>query len=150
MNFMPADAFERLKKRYRDFAPLMEHPSQFDQEILMAIVTLNGHPGLVTISSRKGEIGKNCQGHGNLVVGVRDAEALAVLFSVQRRLISLRDTPYGTALITEYKKDVTLNEKGPNAASYPVWILKWTFHTPECPKIYQLINNASLVVLENM
>lgn len=148
MNFMHIDAFERLEKRYVQFMRFLEDPTQCDPEIVTAVVNINRHPGIVTIWSCQGHIGKNQRGRGSLMVGVRNQSGLEALFRFQHRLMELRGKAYETSLTTEYKRDITLNEKGPNAAVWPVWILSWAFECREVPAIYSHVNNASLAVME--
>jgi len=148
MNFMHPDTFERLEYRYDKASIFLEDRSQFDPEILMAIITVNKHPELVTVNSRQGTLNAAGRGYGYITFGVLGEQGLAALFKFQSRLIELRGKAYESVLMTEYKHDITLREKGPNAASYPVWTLKWGFDFREVPQIFQHINTASLTVLE--
>lgn len=149
MNFMAADVFSRLQERYLTYTAQMDDPALCDPEIVKAIVTVNSHPGLVTIFSCQGHIKtRNGQGAGSLMCGVRDQEALNALFRFQQRLMHLRGHAYSTQLVTENKRDVTKRETGPNAASYPVWTLRWIFSQNELPTIYQHVNHAADAILE--
>ncbi|OMP12916.1 hypothetical protein COLO4_02585 [Corchorus olitorius] len=144
-------AMLRRQKARAFRTPHLADPKLCDQEIVKAIVTVNRHPGLVTIFSCQGHITtRNGQGGGSLMFGVRDPAALSALFSFQQRLMKARDSEYATQLVTEYKCDVTLMEKGPRAATYPVWTLRWIFGRDEESTIYQNVNDAAGVVLEGI